>query len=244
MSKKYKNKQCVYCLKIISSTRDHVIAKEFFPINIRNEPIPTVPSCKHCQVEKSKLEQYLVTVLPFGSDHPAASNLLHSKTKARLQKNKKLLKEIQEGKNYIWLKKGKGPYLSTMTLPFDYKKFESLVKYIVRGLVYDLWKTYITDDYFIKILSLTSEIADYFHKHILTMSPENRKEKIFGEGVFRYICTCNSDDKSLSVWYLEFFKNLNIYGEGKYNRLYRTQIFALTGPLKEIKPVIDQLLNK
>ena len=42
----------------------------------------------------------------------------------------------------------------------------------------------------------------------------------------------------------EFFKNLNIYGEGKYNRLYRTQIFALTGPLKEIKPVIDQLLNK
>jgi len=48
MSKKYKNKQCVYCLKRISFTRDHVIAKEFFPINIRNEPIPTVPSCNHC----------------------------------------------------------------------------------------------------------------------------------------------------------------------------------------------------
>jgi hypothetical protein len=57
MSKKYKGKTCVYCATEKSSCPDHVIAREFFPIDERSN-LPKVPSCVSCNNKKAKLEHY------------------------------------------------------------------------------------------------------------------------------------------------------------------------------------------
>jgi len=73
MSKRFKNKLCVYCLKNPSTpTGDHIFAREFF-MQDRRANLPKVPACKHCNNEKSQLEHYLTAVLPFCGRHPDAS---------------------------------------------------------------------------------------------------------------------------------------------------------------------------
>lgn len=61
-SKKYRDKTCVYCGKEKSSTTgDHVIAREFFPTDARQN-LPQVPSCVACNNDKSFIEHYLLAV--------------------------------------------------------------------------------------------------------------------------------------------------------------------------------------
>ena len=66
MSKRFRDKPCVYCLTNPSTTTgDHVFAREFFPEAARAN-LPKVPACESCNNEKSHLEHYLTAVLPFG----------------------------------------------------------------------------------------------------------------------------------------------------------------------------------
>jgi hypothetical protein len=59
MSKKFKNKTCVYCCgEGTSTTGDHVFAREFF-LKSRRANLPQVPACAGCNKEKSELEHYL-----------------------------------------------------------------------------------------------------------------------------------------------------------------------------------------
>ena len=93
-SKKYKKKLCVYCRNSISATADHVFPREIFQPDQRSM-LPKVPSCINCNNEKSILEQYLLSVLPFGATHSNAEKALAVDTKKRLAKNKKLHKKLK-----------------------------------------------------------------------------------------------------------------------------------------------------
>ena len=56
---------------------DHVFARQLFPVSERDN-LPKVPCCDQCNNDKSRLEHYLVTVLPFGAQH--ADSLSNLKT--------------------------------------------------------------------------------------------------------------------------------------------------------------------
>jgi 5-methylcytosine-specific restriction endonuclease McrA len=75
MSKKFKGKTCAYCGEREAITGDHVFAREFFLPSDRAD-LPQAPICGECNNEKSKLEHYLTTVLPFGGRHPASAENL------------------------------------------------------------------------------------------------------------------------------------------------------------------------
>src|SRR4051812_19921101 len=92
-SKKFKGKTCVYCGKE-SMTADHIIAREFFLRDRREDPIK-VPACEDCNREKSRLEHYLTTVLPFGARHADAAENLSSMVPSRIRRNEKLASELR-----------------------------------------------------------------------------------------------------------------------------------------------------
>ena len=96
-SKKYKDKMCVYCRQKMSTTADHIFPRELFQAEQRNL-LPKVPSCTNCNNEKSKLEHYLLTVLPFGATHLNAQKTLSIDVAKRLRKNRKLHEQIEIGK--------------------------------------------------------------------------------------------------------------------------------------------------
>src|SRR5688500_6540735 len=60
-----RDKVCVYCATKPAENEDHVFARQFF-LESRRANLPKVPACLACNNEKSKLELYLVSVLPFG----------------------------------------------------------------------------------------------------------------------------------------------------------------------------------
>jgi len=93
VSKRFKGKICVYCVKNLSTNQgDHIFAREFFLPN-RRQNLPKVPACKQCNGDKSKLEHYLTSILPFGGRHGDARSNIELVPK-RLAKNARLRETI------------------------------------------------------------------------------------------------------------------------------------------------------
>jgi hypothetical protein len=134
MSKKYKGEICVYCATRESTSPDHVIAREFFPENLRAN-LPIAPACDDCNGRKSTLEHYATTLLPFGSLHQSAKDMLKATAPKRLSKNLKLKRELQKKTGHIWLKSNNGLILPSMTLPINSEKLIQLFDDCKRSLL-------------------------------------------------------------------------------------------------------------
>src|SRR6185437_3332389 len=118
MSKRFRNKTCVYCARDgSSSTGDHIFAREFFPVERRNG-LPMVPACVECNNAKSALEHYLTAVLPFGSQHPDAKAMLVNDVPRRLAKNQKLHQTLIAGSSKFEVVEG-AERVERMAIPFD-----------------------------------------------------------------------------------------------------------------------------
>jgi hypothetical protein len=102
MSKKLRGKPCAYCVVRTATTDDHVFSREFFLVEDRNN-LPKAPACAKCNGEKSKLEHYLTTVLPFGARHAQAMDNMQVNVPGRLAKNQKLHRQLQNGAQHAWL---------------------------------------------------------------------------------------------------------------------------------------------
>lgn len=100
MSKKFKEELCAYCGERSAVTGDHIFAREFFLTEDRAD-LPQAPICTQCNNEKSKLEHYLTTVLPFGGRHASSAENLGSIVPKRLARNAKLHRELAIGQEDI-----------------------------------------------------------------------------------------------------------------------------------------------
>lgn len=74
-SRRFKGKLSVYCSSRASTTGDHVCVRQFF-IKSERQNLPQVLACEPCNNEKSELEHYLITMLPFGGRHEQAGETL------------------------------------------------------------------------------------------------------------------------------------------------------------------------
>src|ERR1035441_7310777 len=98
MKKRLRGKTCIYCCERPATTDDHIFAVGFFHrADQDGKALPKVPACERCNNEKSKLDEYAMTVLAFGGRHPSSAvNLLENGGK-RLVKNHALRNRIREG---------------------------------------------------------------------------------------------------------------------------------------------------
>jgi hypothetical protein len=133
-SKKYRQKRCAYCGGE-SSTADHVVAREFFDEERRNDLIK-VPACHPCNNRKSKLEHYACAVLPFGSDHEAAVEVFPGKVEKRLNRNLKLKRHLAAHKQTIWMPTASKILVPTMQLSVSEERITELFRLIGRGLLF------------------------------------------------------------------------------------------------------------
>jgi hypothetical protein len=94
-SKRFKGLLCVYCLERKSVTGDHVFAREFF-LPAQRSDLPQVPVCECCNNEKSRVEHYLTTLLPFGGRHSDSTENLKKQVPKRLERNHRLHSELRQ----------------------------------------------------------------------------------------------------------------------------------------------------
>jgi len=230
MSKKHKGKRCVYCATNESITSDHVVAREFFPISKR-AGLPQAPSCKTCNTQKSKLENYAMTILPFASTHEAAVEMIQRKAAGRLARNLKLKAQLQQGINRIWLESIDGLILPTITLPVEGQNLTELFSMIVRGLFWHSWRTILPKDYFVDIYCFNRKGVDFFRDNYLRLSQNNFIQKQLGGGVFTYSCTRGDEDPGISIWEMSFYDGAMIAGHDSKGELRQLYFCGLTGPM-------------
>jgi hypothetical protein len=215
MSKKYKNKTCVYCGAKTSTTGDHIIARQFISVEKRSH-LPQVPTCEECNNAKSALENYLTTVLPFGSRAPGAIEMLSSMVPPRLENNFRLKQSIQVGAREVWVKSVESGIIQrSMTIPFQGEQFLALLRMIIKGLVFYHWESIMPQNYIVQAFSLTLEgLISFRDKIEPNFLQKNSVRGNIGDGCFLYTGAKHHQDPATSVWEMDFY-NVQLTGPGQ-----------------------------
>lgn len=231
MSKKFRGKLCVYCAARVSGTRDHVVAREFF-LESRRSNLPQVPACLICNGAKSKLEHYLMSVLPFGGVHADAAENLQTQVPRRLERNQRLLRELSAGRKQVWARAGEGILLPTISLPLNFTAVDDLFRYIVKGLMWHHWSVYLTNEHFVTVIALTAEGDRFFRDRFFGASVTDSIANDLGSGTFNYSAVQSTSYPELSVWRITMYGGISLGGDPNAPNENTTSIGAFTGHIR------------
>ena len=216
---------CVYC-PAEAETIDHVFARSFFP-KADWPGLPEVPACERCNNEKSKLENYLATVMLFGSRHADALSRLEEMGERRLSKNEKLRRALQSGTSTVWTTTDTGIHVPTMAVPFDDARFTPLVERIVKGLALVEFGVRLDEGDFVNVITATEIAGVPLFREMLAKKSAAKVQRSLGRGAITYEGAQGIDNPHITVWLIELMGGLSFHEDG---REYLTKIGALTGP--------------
>lgn len=226
MGKKHKGKPCAYCFERLSETADHVFARNFFLPSARAN-LPQVPACSLCNAQKSALEHYLTSVLPFGvatkrhcqiSKHGAETSYRECQTSSH----------VAGRLGRVWAKEG-GVHLRFSTLPLDPTKLQQLFALIVRGLVCFHFGTYLRQEDEVQVLALARAGETYFDK-LFSLDVAARVNDDLGHGTFCYEGAQAVDCPQITVWRFQIYGGIN-FGDSQNPGEISRRLGALSGPL-------------
>lgn len=231
MSKKYTGKTCAYCaLPGVSSTRDHVLAREFFLKKDRHH-LPIVPACRKCNGEKSSLETYILAVLPFGSRHEDARAYAELNLERRLLRNRALKESLILRRDGSWEAHPNGLMVPASSLPVDTAKVYRLFSMVIRGLFMHHWNVALDPEWYVDVQMFDPRgerqvIQDVINKIV---GPVSQTEKgNFGRGTFVYEAMRSAAVAELSLWQFSIFGGLQFGGDN--SRLRLSRFYAVTRP--------------
>uniref|UniRef100_B0T9H9 HNH endonuclease 5 domain-containing protein n=1 Tax=Caulobacter sp. (strain K31) TaxID=366602 RepID=B0T9H9_CAUSK len=211
MSKQFKGKTCVYCLgEGISSTGDHVFARQFFPVD-RRANLPKVAACAPCNGAKSQIEHYLTAVLPFGGRHADSSQMLTSEVPARLARNRKLHQSLIAGRTRV-VAQEHGEVIDNLGVPFDADKLSALFAYIARGLTAFHWDILIPPSHRVEALMLNPEFEPFVRGLFLSRAHQRVAGDV-GDGAFRYQGAQAIGDPAMTIWRFQVYGGLVVAGD-------------------------------
>jgi len=202
MGKGCKGKPCVYCLEAESADGDHVLSRQFVLPEHRGN-LPKVPACKRCNNEKSKLEHYLTTVMPFGGRHGESGRNLAEQVPGRLGKNEKLHRELVEGAKRYLVSENGGQREPGMTVPLDGRALEALFEYMTRGLAFHHWGLVFGPEFAVRAAFL-GEAARGPFEGLMAKNAEKVGGNL-GGGAFEYEGAMAGDGSGLTVWRMSLY---------------------------------------
>ncbi len=228
MSKKYKNKTCVYCVIPNSSEDgDHVVSREFF-LQGKRSNLPIVPACKVCNNEKSRLEHYLTAVMPCGAQADSSENLA-TMVPQRLAKNNKLFLALKKGMKSLAVSRNGGPWEPEMTLPFEGEKVIQLFEFVARGLAYWHWGVYLSPKTCLVKAAFFTSPAQKIFEELLAKNARDRVKTSLGDGVFVYEGALSTECPELTVWRMSLY-GVQIGGDPKVPMEKCSEAYVITAP--------------
>jgi hypothetical protein len=204
-SKKYLNKACVYCgHEGISSTADHVIARQFFLPADRDRQ-PKVPACANCNNLKSQLEHYVLSVLPMGGVQAGAVEALETQLGPRLANNDALRRSLFAGMKIRFLMSSDGVWSEGMSVPFDSAKLNDLSCYIALGLAWHHWQAPLAPSAVARASAFTSQGVRHFEDMWNRIDFGDSISGDLGNGVFTYRGLRSRVNQRATFWQMWFF---------------------------------------
>lgn len=225
MGKRYRGKACVYCGRA-SSTADHVFARQFF-LEEHRSGLPQVPSCLQCNNEKSKLEHYLATLLPFGGRHRHARRMLTQMVPRRLAKNQKLHATLRTDMRRGWSNEH-GVFVRTSGVPVNPERLLSLIRFIVKGLIWHHWQVRLEPSDRVDVYALAASGVEYFNG-IFARNAADRVRANLGQGTFVYEGVQGVDCDRVTAWRIAGYGGMQ-FADPSVPAETASVFGALTGP--------------
>lgn len=235
MGKGYKGGPCIYCLEREAEDGDHVISRQFFPKDERDN-LPKVPACKACNNAKSKLEHRLTAVLPFGGTHADASKTL-AMVEPRLAKNRPLHVQLAEGMAYLWRSINGGPWKPEMTIPIEGEDVQALCALIVKGLAFHHWKLTFGPEHLVRAAFFTEAGRQLFDP-LFDHEALDKVKDDFGDGAFTYEGVQAKECAEFTLWKMSIY-GLEVSGDKRAPMERSSMIYGFTAP--KSRPVAEAL---
>jgi hypothetical protein len=191
----------------MATSEDHIFARQFFLEKDRKD-LPKAPACHDCNGKKSRLETYLAAVLPFAGRHAQAVENLTKGVPKRLDKNRKVSRELFGSMKAAWLREDGGIYKRTSVVDFDGDKLIDLLKYVGRGLAWYHWKVYLRIDDEVSVMFVKDAGTMFFQSLLAKMRPEHHVDENLGNGTVLYRGLQASDPPELTVWTISMYGGL------------------------------------
>lgn len=231
MGKRFRGKTCVYCGQS-GSTADHVFARQFFPKD-RRANLPQVCACAPCNAEKSQLEHYALSILPFGGQHPDSAAILQTEVPGRLAKNRKLHRELAEGRRDVSVAEG-GEVRDGMTIPLDPEKLFALFALIARALVAFHWSRIVPPDYIVEASALSRQ-GERMFENLMVRAAASGVQAQVASGLLLYEGAQLGADPCRTLWRFQIYGGV-ILGVGDRPDEAPSNIWARTGPQADGRP--------
>ncbi|MGJ0486019.1 MAG: HNH endonuclease [Methylomicrobium sp.] len=226
-SKKYKNKICVYCRESIASTADHVFPREIFQEHQRGN-LPKVPACKSCNNEKSRLEHYLLSVLPFGATHGNAHQALSVDVIRRLERNRKLHRKIKAGFGYSYIPRQSKILEKRLSITLNSNALHDFVGYVARGLMWHHCERLLPLDCTFRAFTPSPRGLDHVTALFALNSP-HRVQVNLGENTVRYKGVMSEVDEGVSVWAVQLFGGITLSTRNHSHIFENSFVAVITG---------------
>jgi hypothetical protein len=212
MSKQFRGITCVYCASAPSTpTGDHVFARKFFT-SARRANLPKVPACKSCNDEKSRLEHYLMGVLPFGGRHSDAIQNLTELLPPRLESNAKLHQQLRSGQQRAWAREG-GLIVPALTLPIEGDKVAELFRFITKGLLWHHWQVRFDPAKTGVWTGFLNARGVEAHRSFLAMRGNAKVSEDLGKGTLAYEGSQGTDFPEMSIWLFSLYGGIKLSGD-------------------------------
>jgi hypothetical protein len=181
-----------------------------------------------CNNEKSKLENDLTSILPFGGRHMDARSNFELVPK-RLDKNAKLRRLLATGRRRVWSKEKSDLYVPTVTLPIKQGCIEQLFGFIVKGLVWHHWRIYLPAECVVKVTALTQDGEESFEQRILNREGHPYVSIDLGNGTFLYEGIQDIDSPEVTAWRFSIYGGLKLGGDPRAPFKESTRLGGFTG---------------
>ena len=217
---------------------DHLFARAFFTENEKSNLIK-VPACNECNNIKSQLEHYLTTVMPFGGRHNNAKENLIKYVPPRLKNNRKLHRLIANNRNHLPVDLATGEIGTAMVMPFDGLKYTELFKFILKGLAWYHWGTYIKKETTLFITALTNFGHELFESHIFSLGKKNQIYNSLGDQSVQYKGLRATDNDQYTIWLFNFYNGFACANSIDENIEISRVVLAISGS----KSIIGEWLD-
>ncbi|MFH2134771.1 MAG: hypothetical protein ABII81_06265 [Pseudomonadota bacterium] len=190
--------------------------------------LPKVPSCEKCNNEKSQLEHYLLSILPFGATHQNAEKALSIDAKKRLENNKKLHNEIRKGFSYQQIPIMGGGQEKRLTVELDSDALHEFVGYIGRGLIWHHWGRYLPLNCSFKIFT-PSPVGIEFVSGFFNLHSNRRVDIELGNNTVRYKGVMSEIDDGLSMWAIQMLGGITVSDKNQSFVFSNSFVAMITG---------------
>lgn len=202
-----KKELCINCGTSEATTRDHVPPKILFP-KPRPNNLLTVPSCKTCNNQDSKNDEYFGHCMAFGSkDSTYTTSVLESSVRAFQRPAAKIYRaHFYENISLTNLKE------FPAIIEIEPLRISSILDRIIRGLYFHQKETALQQDANIRHSMPRQIQVDHYQDDVFIRGFQNSEFQCTGdEKVFKYMFVESPDNNRYSsVWRLLFYESIEV----------------------------------